>query len=333
MSMVEQQLGKFSRESLQAIDAYHLDLSLTQNLLRERRGKSAIAIDIGGSSLTTALYLGADDPIQLTADVLVSERGEEYFDHLIGIADRIRGNSMSVGISCTGRIVGTRLDWTNNIPALKERLDQGDFLGVFPNAVVANDAVCGVIAAARESQKQFPKTKNVIVFINGSGIGASVFTDGQIWATELSPIEVVDEIKQELSEQLARVQNLSIRSVAANRAGIVARWFEETGERVSGIEIGKHYLNGDPRAIRLYDDSAWVSAHVIRGLGKAFNLFQSPEDTTIVLHGGIFQVKGYAEMIRDYLEDDLQSDPNILLGGYLERNICLEGAAILALTA
>lgn len=334
--LIPEQVGLFTKDSLMAVQTLPFDPHTTQELLNQRDGQMAIAIDIGGSGLTIDRYIcegGQSFSMTEKPQIILSDAGKAYLDHLQNIASLLVSKPMPIGISCTGRVEKDQLVWTNNVRELQKDMKTyygGKFSNLFPGVVFANDAVMAMHVGVRESLKRFPKTKNVIVFINGSGIGASVWTNDQIWATEHSKIEIVDKLKIEIG--LENQANLSVRSVAAGKAGIEERWFQETGERANGEKISESLQQGDERALRLYDDSARFSALDMLGLMHAFDLDTNPGNTTIVCYGGIFQVPGYAERIDAYLTKYLGFSPQILLAKY-ENNICLEGAAIAALTA
>ncbi len=90
-------------------------------------------------------------------------------------------------------------------------------------------------------------------------------------------------------------------------------------------------MQGDSLAAELYDNSAIVVAHAVKGIADALKLFRKPNDTVLVYHGGIFNVSGYSQRVQQILQKDLGYSPAMVLTRNFSQNACLEGAALAAL--
>lgn len=92
-------------------------------------------------------------------------------------------------------------------------------------------------------------------------------------------------------------------------------------------------MQGDSLAADLYDNSALIVAHAIRGMINVFQLLKGGGDTVLIGHGGIFNVNGYGERIEQILQKDLGVNPSLLLTKDFSVNACLDGAALAALAS
>jgi hypothetical protein len=102
---------------------------------------------------------------------------------------------------------------------------------------------------------------------------------------------------------------------------------------LSGREIADKYLGGDCMALDLYDNSALLTAHAIKGIAKAFSFPSNFKGTVVVGHGGIFHVPAYSERVYSILRNDLSFAPRMLFTKDFSPNACLDGAAIAAATS
>jgi predicted NBD/HSP70 family sugar kinase len=337
-TLTPEQVERFTYHSLRARSTRRFDPRQALRKLRESREKCVIAIDVGGDKLISALYRTRDGILeQVTAPVVrQGDGGSGYVDVLKEMADRARRENFSVGISFAGLTNGARLVAAPNLPVLfadlRDRYN-GDFANLFLSVEVANDAEAGIMAASLETMRCFPTTRHVIYVINGSGLGGAVLKDGEIFASE--PGHIMIERKLNRFQQgkvcgMLDADYVCLEMVAASKAGIEDLWLQHQGEQRSGKEIADTYLSGDQLALDLYDNSALVTAHVVTGLAKAFDL---PLDrTSVVGHGGIFQVPGYGERVRSILEKAFARSPSLLFTKDFSANACLDGAAIIAVT-
>ena len=83
--------------------------------------------------------------------------------------------------------------------------------------------------------------------------------------------------------------------MAASKAGIEDLWLQQRRAELGGREIAAAYLAGAELARRLYEGSALVTAHLVKGVAKVLGLVRDWEKTVVVGHGGAFQVPGYGD--------------------------------------
>lgn len=339
--LLPEQVERFTVEALRAKQVRRFDLQATLHQLRSGGEKAVVAVDIGGDKLIAVSYHVRDGLFRQLAEVAVrrGDGGSAYLDGLEEVADLARRKALLVGISFAGPLDGTRLVAGPNLPVFVKELDVrygGDFAGLFPAVAVANDAEAGIMAGALEAARLYPGTRNVIYVINGSGIGGAVLTDNRIFAAEPGHIQVEPRLNpfgQQRPCGMLGATYVCVEAVAASKAGVEDIWRQQQGQRLSGKEIAARYLAGDDMALKLYDNSALVTAHAIKGIAKAFGLPKDFDGTVVVGHGGIFEVPGYRERVCSILSKDLSSVPRVLFTKDFSTNTCLDGAAIAAATS
>jgi predicted NBD/HSP70 family sugar kinase len=339
--LVPAQVERFTVGALRAKPVRSFDPQATLHRLQAGGEKIVIAVDIGGDKLIALSYDVRDGVLLQLAEVLVrrGDAGSVYLDGLEEVADLARRKMLSVGISFAGPTDGTRLLAGPNLPVFIAELDDrygGDFAGLFPAVAVANDAEAGIMAGALEAAKRYPETRNVIYVINGSGLGGAVLTDNMIFAAEPGHIPVETELNpfgQQKPCGMGGATYVCVEVVAASKAGVEDIWLQQQGKRLSGKEIAARYLAGDHMALDLYDNSALVTAHAIKGIAGAFGLPKDFDGTVVVGHGGIFEVPGYRERLCSILGKDLSFVPRMLFTKDFSTNTCLDGAAIAAATS
>ena len=299
-------------------------------------GNEVIAVDIGGDKLTASYFTIRDGGVQRARDVLdrQGDGGGGYLGALLEVSELALREKIPVGISFAGPTDGTRLVAGPNLPVFIREFSQrygSDFAQLFPEVEVANDAEAGIMAGALEAATRCPGVRDVIYIINGSGLGGSVLTGDTIYAAEPGHIEIVGQLNvfgQCKPCGLGGAMHVCIEAVAASKAGVEDIWSQRTGEQLPGQEIAARYLDGEQLALDLYENSAHITAHAIKGMAMAFQLLSDPGRLIIVGHGGIFHVPGYGERVCAILGQDLGHVPQILFTRDFSANTCLEGAAI-----
>ncbi|HCU94050.1 MAG TPA: hypothetical protein DHU96_15530 [Actinobacteria bacterium] len=338
--LVPEQVERFTVEALRAKPVRSFDPQAALHRLRAGGEKTVIAVDIGGDKLIALSYNIRDGLLLQLAEVLArrGDGGSAYLDGLEEVANLARRKTLSVGISFAGPTDGTKLLAGPNLPVFTAELHDrcgGDFAGLFPAVAVANDAEAGIMAGALEAAKRYPETQNVIYVINGSGIGGAVLTDNMIFAAEPGHIQVEPRLNpfgQHKSCGMDGATYVCIELVAASKAGVEDIWLQQKGKRLNGKEIAAKYLAGDHMALDLYENSALVTAHAIKGMARAFGLPKDFDGTVVVGHGGIFEVPGYPKRVCSILGKDLPTVPRMLFTKDFSTNACLDGAAIAAAT-
>jgi len=339
--LLPEQVERFTVEALQAKPVRSFDPQATLHQLRAGGEKTVVAVDIGGDKLIALSYDVRDGLLLQLDEVLVrrGDGGSAYLDGLEEVADLARRKMLSVGISFAGPTDGTKLLAGPNLPVfIAELRDRhgGDFARLFRAVSVANDAEAGIMAGALEAAKRHPETQNVIYVINGSGLGGAVLTDNMIFAAEPGHVQVearLNPFGQHKPCGMLGATYVCVELVAASKAGVEDIWLQQQGKRLSGKEIAARYLSGDHLALDLYDNSALVTAHAIKGIASAFGLPKNFDRTVVVGHGGIFEVPGYRERVCSILAKDLSAVPRMLFTKGFSTNTCLDGAAIAAATS
>jgi predicted NBD/HSP70 family sugar kinase len=336
--LLPEQVRRFTTGSLRAKPVRQFDPITMLSNIRSCEGKKVLAIDIGGDKLAISHFTVREGAVQAVGDT--QERrgngGAGYLAAMLEVTDLAHRGLMPVGISFAGPTVGTRLIDGPNLPVFVAEFNaryDNDFANIFPAVEVANDAEAGMMCAALEAVRRYPGIKHVIYIINGSGLGGSVLTGNRIFATEPGHVEIAEQLNtftQQKSCGLLGAMHVCIEAVAASKAGIEDIWLQQTGEPLTGIQIAARYLSGDEIAADLYDNSALVMAHAIKGLAEAFDLLDDSSQFVIVGHGGIFHVPGYGDRLRGILTQDLAHAPRILFTKDFGANACLDGAAIAA---
>jgi predicted NBD/HSP70 family sugar kinase len=335
--LLPEQLREFTIEGLRAkrVRSFNAHASLTG--LRARDGERVIAVDIGGDKLSASYFAVRGGAVKRAGDLLSwqADDGAGYLAALVALSERARREAVRVGISFAGPVDGTRLIAAPNLPDFLAEFRDGydaDFSRLFPAVQVANDAVAGLMAGAVEAVRRFPDARDVIYVINGSGLGGAVLAGNAIYAAEPGHVAVaagLNTFGQRKECGLDGASYACVEAVAASKAGVEDIWRQRTLRRLSGQEISARYQFGDPLARDLYDNSALITAHVIRGMAQAFGLTADPGRLVVVGHGGIFYVPGYGDRIADLLGGTGDA-PRFLFTREFSANTCLEGAAVAA---
>lgn len=336
--LMPEQIERFTTGALRAKSARIFDPQATLHELLVGGEKIVLAVDIGGDKLVAWSYDVRDGLLLQLEEVLVrrSDGGSGYLDGLEKVADLARRDMLSVGISFAGPINGTKLLAGPNLATLIAELHDrhnGDFANLFQAVALANDAEAGIISGGLEAAKLYPEMRNVIYVINGSGLGGAVLTNNIIFSAEPGHIEVEPQLNpfgQHKSCGMLGATYVCVEAVAAGKAGVEDIWRQCQGSRLGGREIAARYLAGDHVALDLYDNSSLMTAHVIKGMAKAFGFPENLDGTVVVCHGGVFRVPGYRERVRSILAKNLSCMPRMLFTQDFTANACLDGAAIVA---
>jgi predicted NBD/HSP70 family sugar kinase len=336
--LVPEQVERFTIDTLRAKPTRSFNPQATLHQLRVGGEKTVVAVDIGGDKLIAWAYGLRDGRLLQLAELLVrrGDSGSGYLDGLEEVADFARRKMLPVGISFAGPTNGTKLLAGPNLPAFIAEIHDrhyGDFAHIFPAVAVANDAEAGLIASALEAARRYPETRNVIYVINGSGLGGAVLTDNMIFDAEPGHIQVESRLNpfgQRKPCGMGGATYVCVEVVAAGKAGIEDIWLQHQGRHLSGREISARYLAGDRMALDLYDNSALVTAHVIKGIARAFGFPENFDGTIVVGHGGVFHVPGFRDRVCSILRKDLSCVPTILFTKDFSTNTCLDGAAVVA---
>jgi predicted NBD/HSP70 family sugar kinase len=338
--LLPEQLQKFTIKNLRAKRVRHFNAHESLSDLRANDGGKIIAVDIGGDKLSASYFIVRAGRVEHAKDVLScqADGGAGYLAALVELSERASREAVPVGISFAGPVDGTRLIAAPNLPEFLAEFRAtyvGDFAQLFPEVPVrvANDAVAGLMAGAVEAARRYPGARDVVYLINGSGLGGAVLTGNAIYASEPGHVPVAEALNpfgQRRPCGLDGAQYACIEAVAASKAGVEDIWQQRTNRRLPGREISVRYQAGDLLARDLYDNSARITAHVIRGMVMAFGLAATRGRLVVVGHGGIFFVPGYGGRVKDILVEERGVSPKFLFTRDFSPNTCLEGAAIAA---
>ncbi|HUZ53478.1 MAG TPA: ROK family protein [Streptosporangiaceae bacterium] len=295
-----------------------------------------MAIDIGGDKLIANMYSVQQGRLVHEGSPMTKKRtgGAGYIEVLKDASDYARANSVPMGISYAGPIQGTRVLAGVNVPVFIREFQEnygGDFSEIKSDITLVNDAEAGLLAASLEAVRRYPGSRNFIYVINGSGIGGAVLRGDEIIATEAGHIEIdnaLNTFAQRSQCGLFGATYVCLERVGASKAGIEDIWTQQRGQELTGEEIAWAYRSGDELALRLYDSSAFVTAHIVKGIAGALDVLDEWHSTMVVGHGGTFKVPGYGERVRSIVAEDLSSEVRLLMTKDFSFNACLDGAAI-----
>jgi predicted NBD/HSP70 family sugar kinase len=339
--LAPEQLQRFTKDSLRARPVRPFDVEQVLDMLRLRDGMTVAAVDIGGDKITTADFTVRKGRVESSGHTLVAQgdNGIGYLEALRAVSDSASRRGVPVGISFAGPIMGTRVEAAPNLATFAREFRasyDSDFANLFWKVELANDAEAGIMTAALEATRRYQDSCDVVYVINGSGLGGAVLTGGTIYAAEPGHIEVaaqlndLDGFSQHKQCGLDGATHVCIEAVGASKAGVEDIWRQITGQKLTGRQISTLLLGGDELARDVYYSSARITAHAIKGMGTAFDLFRGGNRPVVIGHGGIFQVPGYGALVCEILGRDLGAAPRVLFTKDFSDNACLDGAATAA---
>jgi len=336
--LLPEQLREFTLTNMRArrIGRFNAHASLRE--LKASEGEKVIAVDMGGDKLAASYFMVRDGVlVQAGGDLLAcqGDGGAGYLAALEKLGERASRELVPVGISFAGPVDGTRLIAAPNLPdflaEFRERYGS-DFARLFPAVQVANDAVAGLMAGAVEAARRYPGACDVIYLINGSGLGGAVLASETVYAAEPGHVRIIGQLNplgQAKACGLDGARYTCVEAVAASKAGVEDLWQQRTRDRLPGRAISARCQAGDALARSLYDNSARITAHAVRGMADAFGLTEDRR-LVVVAHGGIFHVPGYGDRVMDIFGKEPGPRPSFLFTREFSSNMCLSGAAIAA---
>lgn len=333
------QLDLITRDNLHERMIGNFDLKRAEEILRSADGKMAHAVDMGGDKIAAQIFQAANGRMSAVGEMMVnkSNGGKGYLAFLEEVASQALEKSIPVGLSIAGPLEGTVLHSGPNLPVFADEFEamyQSDFAKLFAQPQADNDAVAGLKAGAVESLLHFPNVKNVLYVISGSGFGAALLKDSEIYALEPGHVAISEDVNiYNITDACGVFGNdrPCVEKITSGKAGIEATYESVKGIKKSGQTISDLARAGDELAIALYDNSARVISHVVKAMGDIYSLFEDPAQTAVVFHGGVFNVPGFSNRVEQYLERDTEKRLQILYTKSMGNNACLEGAAIASL--
>jgi predicted NBD/HSP70 family sugar kinase len=333
VSVYSEQIAIYQTDHL--LSAYVCAFSPQDALEKMQEPYEVLALDIGGDKLRRAQYTIEHGSLYKTDEqIFPSSKGKGYLAILEKIAEEANARKMAVGISTATKMDGSVITRTTNLDDFfAEFLDKygADYAVLFPDrSFVANDTITGLCGSSTLLTSQGRDIAESLFVISASGLGAAVLKDDQTTHVEIAHVPVIPELNPLGQERHCHIEGkayVCVERVAAARAGIEDLYFQQTGEKKDGVEIGALYEQGDCLATTLYDTSALLVAHATEGLRQRYHFSDSG---VVIFHGGNFEIGKYRqEVLRDMSAFSVSAE-QIIFSRDLSNNVCLDGAAILA---
>ena len=300
--------------------------------------RQVLAVDLGGDKLRRATAIAGRGTLAVTeTDRLQATGGTGYLAFLERLARDAATSHVPVGISSATRLEGSVVRRTVNLPIFFQELATrygADYARLFSGHMAAvNDTVAGICGSMTWLAQRSEHFTDAAFVICGSGLGGSVVKDGTAYHVEIAHVPLVPELNPLGQSRPCSVEGnefVCVERVTATRAGIEDLYQRETGIRADGFALAQLLAQGDPLVTLLYDASALALAHALAGLAQRFEL---GTESVVICHGGTFEIAAYRLAVQRALAGIPGSHPRIVYARDLSANVCLDGAAILALLA
>lgn len=299
--------------------------------------QEVMAVDIGGDKARCAIYRIGEDSLTFVEERMFrSKGGAGYLEFLERLAVEAEDRGIPVGISTATRMRGSIIERTVNLPVffaeISDKYD-ADYRNLFgESSITVNDAVAGIIGATTRLAMDGMALRDVAFFICGSGLGASVISNGMAIHVEAAHVPLVEELNPFGQRAPCGVEGREftcLDRVVAARAGIEVIYRQHTGQALDGTDLGRLYEQGDELVTALYESSALALAHAITGVMQRF-AFNDSAENAVVLHGGNFEIARYRDAIQRHLNALPHPSCAVVFSRDLSANICLDGAAVMA---
>lgn len=332
---VPEQIALYQSEHLLTHDVCRFDPEQAAGKLQESH--DVMAIDIGGDKIRKATYsLRKGELARIDEEVLQSKGGAGYLSFLERLAEVAIAKDLRVGISSATKLDGSIVTRTVNLPLFFEEFRQhygADYENLFPGrSFVANDTITGICGSSIRLALQGMGTRDMCFFICASGLGASVIKDKtaiHVEAGHVPLMESLNPLDQTTPCGVEGKDYVCVERVTAARAGIEDLYLQQTGVPRDGVALGRMYEEGDELSTLLYETSALALAHATAGVMERYS-FAGSTRSAVVFHGGNFEIEKYRRVVRRNIERLSCSQPQIVFSRDLSENVCLDGAAILA---
>lgn len=338
-----EQLEKFSVPAIHAEALTAFDATSSVERLATNEGARVIGADFGGDKGLTQLFVIKNGALVIDdtySDYVQGNLGAGYLDSLKKTVAFAEKENIPIGVSWGAPLDGTKpLFHPKATVFLKEIAEQydGDFKNISPLLKACyNDGLTGLVSGVVEANRHQP-TSSVLFPINGGGIGMAALADNTLYSTEAGHVEGIQQLNRYAQTEACGVFDATyvcLERLGANKAGIEAQWQAKTGSYMRARDIEDRYKEGDAFAGELYDNSAFILAHVIQGSAKALNIDLADPLTAIVGHGGAFKFPHYGERIVQILAQHNGQPSRLIMTkdyGDSASNACLDGAALIAL--
>jgi predicted NBD/HSP70 family sugar kinase len=335
---VPEQIALYQGEHLLIHPAFAFDPGQVAHAMQNRQ--QVVAVDIGGDKIRRATYTIEHGILTKGPEqVLQARGGAGYLAFLERLAEEAAASGIPVGISSATRLEGTVISRTVNLPVFFQEFSQAygaDYARLFPHrSFVANDTVAGICGASTLFTLEGNAFRDITFFICGSGLGASVISNGIAIHVEAAHVPLADRLNPLGQVWQCNVEGkdyVCLERVTAARAGIEDLYQRQTGLAADGVALGAMWERGDPLAALLYETSTLTLAHATAGVIERYAFPASPHGV-VVYHGGNFELPAYRQAIAKRLASIPCPQPQVIFSRDLSLNVCLDGAAVLAVHA
>ena len=334
---VPEQIALYQTDHLLTHDVCRFDPAAAVAALQP--SGEVLAIDIGGDKIRGAVYATGEGTFTKGSErFLQSKGGVGYLAFLESLAAEATSRSLPVGISCATKMNGSAISRTVNLPRFLEAFREGygaDFRNLFTGSLsVTNDTIAGLCGSTMHLMRHGVTSRDVAFVICASGLGGSVLKGGTATHVEVAHVPLVESLNPLRQVRPCGVEGktyVCVERVTAARAGIEDLYLKRTGVARDGMTLGRLFEEGDPLATVLYRSSALALAHATAGLTERY-AFPESSGSVVVFHGGNLEIARY----RRELCADLDRLPGfrsrVVFSRDLSENVCLDGAAVLAMS-
>jgi predicted NBD/HSP70 family sugar kinase len=335
---VPEQIALYQGDHLLTHPAFPFDPRQVASAMQDRQ--QVVAVDLGGDKIRRATYtIERGILTQGPEEVLQARGGAGYLAFLERLAAEAAETGIPVGISSATRLEGTVISRTVNLPVFFQEFSEAygaDYARLFPSrSFVANDTVAGICGASTLLALKGNAFRDIAFIICGSGLGASVIANGIAIHVEAAHVPLVDRLNPLGQGWQCNVEGkdyVCLERVTAARAGIEDLYQRQTGLAADGVALGAMWERGDPLATLLYETSALALAHATAGVIELYAFPATPHGV-VVYHGGNFELAAYRQAIAKRLASIPCPQPQVIFSRDLSPNVCLDGAAVLAVHA
>ncbi|MBE0461567.1 MAG: ROK family protein [Candidatus Aminicenantes bacterium] len=294
--------------------------------------KYVIGIDLGGTKVEACLL---DTDRNLLARKRALAEASKGIDRVIEVIENLivevsEGKQYAaVGMGTPGtyipsedRIYGSPHTPVYETPGMIQRL-RGR-LGV--PVILENDANCLAIAEFFASCKG--KYHHVMAVILGTGFGSGLILDDKLYRGSKGGGGEIGHTSIDIDGRLCECGRRGCVEAYLSGPSLSRRYFEISGKKMKPQEIYNLYCQGDPMAVRLFEESCKIMGEVF---ANAINIFDLD---AIILGGGVSNLPLWYEKVPDYIEKSLFGVPRgkmPLIKAKLGDSAGVFGAAYLAL--
>jgi len=294
--------------------------------------KYVIGVDLGGTKVEACLL---DTNRNLLSRKRALAEASKGIDRVIEVIENIivEGSEgkqyAAVGIGTPGtyipsedRIYGSPHTPVYETPGMIQRLRERLAVPL----LVENDANCLALAEFFASCKG--KYHHVMAVILGTGFGSGLILDDKLYRGSKGGGGEIGHTSIDIDGRLCECGRKGCVEAYLSGPSLSRRFFELSGKKMKPKEIYSLYCQGDPMAMRLFEESCKIMGEVF---ANAINIFDLD---AIILGGGVSNLPLWYEKVPAYIEKSLFGVPRgkmPLIKAKLGDSAGVFGAAFLAL--